>query len=73
MPGHVGLVFSHGVVPPVPKTSGFCICCRIHAIGGSVLVVVDCERRSTIASEEASPKTARAKREREDIIIAEIP
>lgn len=53
----------------MPKTSGFCRCCRIHAMGGSVLVGVDCERRSTIASEEASPKTARAKRE--DIFIAE--
>ena len=38
-------------------------------MGGSVLVGADCERRSTIASEEASPKTARAKRE--DIFIAE--
>ena len=38
-------------------------------MGGSVLVGADCERRSTIASDEASPKTARAKRE--DIFIAE--
>ena len=55
------------MVLPVPKTSGFCRCCRIHAMGGSVVVGVACERRSTIASVEASPETARAK----NIFIAE--
>ena len=36
-------------------------------MGGSVVVGVACERRSTIASVEASPETARAK----NIFIAE--
>ena len=42
-------------------------------MGGSVAMGADCERRSTTASEEASPKTASRIAERDMVrVIAEI-